>query len=208
MRSVVKTGKTVDEAIDEALKELNVVRDDVTVEILEAPSKGFLGLIGCKDAKVKVTLINDPVEIAQNFLEKMFKKMNINARLNIKKRNSNLYINIENVNKSDSGILIGKRGKTLDSIQYLVSLVVNKDRNKYIRVLLDTQNYRKKREQTLIKLAKKMASKAKRLNRPIKLDPMNPYERRIIHSALQEDSFVETYSEGEEPYRRVVIRAR
>lgn len=205
MKSVVKTAKTIDDAVREALLELGADRDDVLIKVLEEPSKGFLGLIGSKNAKVEVTVVNDPVEIAGNFLKMLFNKMNIKANTNIRREEKNLYVNIEDISDRDMGILIGKRGKTLDSIQYLISLTVNKERENYIRVFLDINNYRKKREETLIRLAEKMAFKAKRLRRDIKLEPMNPNERRIIHSTLQSNPYVETFSEGEEPFRRVVI---
>ncbi|WP_427340696.1 RNA-binding cell elongation regulator Jag/EloR [Caloranaerobacter sp. DY30410] len=205
MKSIVKTAKTIDDAVREALLELGADRDDVLVKVLEEPSKGFLGIIGCKDAKVEVTVVNDPVEIAGNFLKMLFNKMGIKASTNIKREGKSLFIDIEDISDRDMGILIGKRGRTLDSIQYLVGLVVNKERENYIRVFLDINNYRKKREETLIRLAEKMAFKAKRLRRDIKLEPMNSNERRIIHSTLQNNPYVETFSEGEEPFRRVVI---
>ncbi|EOC99428.1 RNA-binding cell elongation regulator Jag/EloR [Caldisalinibacter kiritimatiensis] len=208
MRSIVKTGKTVKEAVEEALNELQLEEDDVSIEVLNEPSKGFLGLIGAKDAKVKVTVTNDPVEMANNFLEILFAKMEIKADFQITRKDKDLNIEIENVDERDKGIIIGKRGKTLDALQYLVSLVVNKDREKYVRIILDIENYRHKREQTLIRLAKKMAAKSKALNKKIKLEPMNPYERRIIHSALQNDPNILTHSEGEEPFRRVVIERK
>jgi len=208
MRSIVKTGKTVEEAINLCLAELSVEREDVSIDILTEPSKGFFGLIGSKDAKVRITITNDPVEIADSFLNILLAKMNIDAKNTINRKKSDLYVNIEGINSSDMGILIGKRGNTLDSIQYLLSLVVNKNREKYIRVVLDTEDYRRKREETLVRLAEKMAGKAKSYRRTIRLEPMNPYERRIIHSALQNDPKIKTHSEGEEPYRRVVIELK
>jgi len=208
MKSVVKTAKTVEEAINLALLDLNTVKEDVIIEVLEEPSKGLFGLIGTKEAKVKVTLTNDPVSLAEDFLNSVFDKMNIVGTIAVEKKDTDLLVNIDNLSNSDMGILIGKRGNTLDSLQYLLSLVVNKDREKYLRVLVDIQNYRAKREETLIKLAHKMADKAKTYRRTVKLEPMNPYERRVIHSALQNSSNIRTYSEGEEPYRRVVIEFR
>lgn len=208
MKSVVRTAKTVEEAINLALLDLNTVIEDVIVEVLEEPSKGLFGFIGTKEAKVKVTVTNDPVSLAEDFLNSVFDKMNIVGTVAVEKKDTDLLVNIENLSNSDMGILIGKRGNTLDSLQYLLSLVVNKDREKYLRVLVDIQNYRAKREETLIKLAHKMADKAKTFRRTVKLEPMNPYERRVIHSALQNSSNIRTYSEGEEPYRRVVIEFR
>lgn len=208
MRSVVKISKTIEGAIQEALEELQVSRSDVEIEILEKPSKGIFGLIGTKDAAVRVTVINDPVEIAENFLTKMLLYMNIKANVSIKREGCQLYVDIVDISTSDMGIIIGKRGNTLNAIQYLVSLSVNKNREGFIKVLVDVKGYRKKREDTLIKLANKMAQKSRIYRKPIKLEPMNPYERRIIHSALQNVSGVTTYSEGEDPYRRVVIQAK
>lgn len=208
MKSIIKSSKTVQDAIKEALRELDVDRDDVSVEIIDEPNKGFLGFIGSKDAKVKVTKNHNPVKIAENFLNELLNKMEIKAELKTNKRLNDLDIEIVGENGDDMGAIIGKRGNTLDSIQYLISLIVNKESDEYIKVSLDTENYRKKREDTLIRLAKKMASKSKRTRKKIKLEPMNPYERRIIHSALQRDKNVNTHSEGQEPYRRVIIEAK
>lgn len=208
MRSVIKTSKTVEEAIKDALVELSVREEDVEIEIIEEPSKGLFGLIGVKEAKVKVTVVNDEIEIANKFLSKLLSSMNIKATNNIKREGSNLFVQIEEISPSDMGIIIGKRGNTLDSIQYLLSLAVNKDRVDYLKVVVDTEGYREKREDTLIRLANRMAEKAKYSRRPIKLEPMNPYERRIIHSTLQNIDGITTYSEGDEPYRRVVIQSK
>ena len=208
MKSVIKVGKTVDEAIEQALIELDANREDVEIEILEEASKGFFGLIGVKDAKVKVTLTFDPIEIADNFITKILTSMDIKAVNVITKEKENLNIDITDISSTDMGIIIGKRGNTLDAIQYLLSLAINKGNEDYIRVTLDTKGYRAKREDTLIRLAHRMAEKTKYSKRPVKLEPMNPYERRIIHSALQKTDGVVTFSEGKEPYRRVVIQSK
>lgn len=208
MRSVIKVSKTVDEAIKEALIELNINEDDVKIEIIEEPSKGLFGLIGAKDAKVKVSVVYDLIEIADNFISKLLLSMDIKAVNIIKKDGDVLKVDITDISSTDMGILIGKRGNTLDSIQYLLSLVINRKKENYIKVIVDTEGYRAKREETLIRLAKKMAEKARYGKRPVKLEPMNPYERRIIHSALQNTNGVTTYSEGDEPYRRVVIQSK
>ncbi|NLJ98307.1 MAG: protein jag [Tissierellia bacterium] len=208
MRSVVKVSKTVDEAVRIALEELDVTERDIHIEVLEEPSRGLFGLIGSKDATVKVTVVNDPVEKAQNFIDDLLSSMNIKGSCSIKKEGLCLNIDIINVNSSDMGIIIGKRGNTLDAIQFLTSLTINKDRDDYIKVLIDIKGYRKRREETLIRLANRMGRKAKYSEKPVKLEPMNPYERRIIHSALQYEDGISTYSEGEEPYRRVVIQAK
>lgn len=208
MKSVVKIAKTVDQAVEEALIELEARREDVEIEVIEEASKGFLGLIGVKDAKVKVSIVYDPVEIADTFLSKLLQTMDIKAVNVINKDKKRLLIDITDISPSDKGIVIGKRGNTLDAIQYLISLAVNKGQSGYLRVTVDTEGYRDKREQTLIKLAHRMADKAKNGNRPVKLEPMNPYERRIIHFALQKTEGIATYSEGEDPYRRIVIQAK
>lgn len=208
MKFVVKTAKTVDEALKEALVELDVKEDEVKVEVIDEPSKGLFGLIGAKEAKIMVSLINDPVELSDQFLTNVLSHMGINATNLIKKDENTLLVEITDISPSDMGILIGKRGNTLDSIQYLLSLAVNKNREDYLKVVVDSEGYRAKREATLKKLAGKMAEKAKYSRRPVKLEPMNPYERRIIHSTLQSFDGVNTYSEGDEPYRRVVIVAK
>ena len=204
MKSVVKISKTVEEAVNSALEELGANKEDVHVEILEEPSRGLFGLLGVKDAAVKVTV----VEKAENFLNKLLISMGIKGNAMVKKDGNNLSAEIVNISSSDMGIVIGKRGSTLDAIQYLLSLVINKDREDYIKVIIDVKGYRERREETLIRLANKMANKAKYSQRPVKLEPMNPYERRIIHSALQNVDGINTYSEGEDPYRRVVIQAK
>lgn len=208
MRYVIKQSRTVEDAIKDALLELEVSEEDVEVEVLEEASKGLFGLIGSKEAKVKVVVVNDEINIAKKFLDKIFTSMIIKADSDIRKEDGVLYVDINNVDPTDKGIIIGKRGNTLDSIQYLLSLAINKGKEDYIRVSLDIEDYRKKREETLVRLAEKMAEKAKYTKRPVKLEPMNPFERRIIHSALQKYNGVTTYSEGNEPFRRVVIQAK
>jgi len=202
MKFVEKTDKTIAEAISSALRELNTTRDRVEVEVIEEPSRGLFGIFGNKLAKVRVTVKDDPVEKATKFLEKVLDCMKIPAILKTELKGSNMHIEI--VGK-DVAILIGRRGQTLDSLQYLVSLVVNSGDSNYVRVVLDTENYRKKREETLIRLANKLAYKVKKFKKSIILDPMNPYERRIIHSALQNNPYVGTKSQGDEPNRKVVI---
>lgn len=205
MKSIIISSKTVQEGINEALLKLNVDRDEVDIEIIEEPNKGFLGFIGSKDAKIKVTVKNDPKKQAEKFLKSLLEKMDIDAEIKTSLHGDILDIELIGENSDAMGAIIGKRGNTLDSIQYIISLIVNKNSEKYIKILLDTENYRKKREDTLIRLAKKMAGKAKRTRKKIKLEPMNPYERRIIHSALQSDPYIKTFSEGEDPNRKVVI---
>ena len=206
MEYIEVRGKNVDEAIEKALKDLNVSREKVEIEVIQNESSGFLGLFGKKEAVIKATLIENPVVDAKDFLNKVFNAMNIESNLDIVEENNNLKIDM--LGEEASG-LIGYRGETLDSLQYLTNLVVNKGKGEdYLRVSIDTQNYREKRKETLRKLARKLARKAAKTNKQIKVEPMNPYERRIIHAELQGDRFVKTYSEGKEPYRRVVIEPK
>ncbi|MFD3155354.1 RNA-binding cell elongation regulator Jag/EloR [Haloimpatiens sp. FM7330] len=203
MKIIEVVGRNVEEAVKKGLDELKVTRDKVDIEVIEQGSKGFLGLIGVKEAKVKITVKKDYSSDARVFLRKVFDCMNIKSEIRIKEEKSVLKINLSGPNM---GLIIGHRGETLDSLQYLVSLAINKDnKDEYKRVIIDTENYRSKREQTLKKLAQKMAYKVKQNHRCMKLEPMNPYERRIIHAALQSDPSISTFSEGQEPYRRVVI---
>ncbi|WP_317366403.1 RNA-binding cell elongation regulator Jag/EloR [uncultured Tyzzerella sp.] len=250
---IQKIAKTVNLAIDEALKELNTTIDKIEYTVLQEPSKGFLG-IGSKPAKVLVKLKekNKPVDtstnhiqpkkdpsvisnintnqtekriprmvsedtfkgsnkeinknapnIATDFLNKIFTNMNISVEIDAKLTEKNtLLINLKG---DDIGVIIGKRGQTLDSLQYLTNLVVNKGEYSYMSVSIDTADYRERRKQTLEQLAINLAKKAKKTRRNVNLEPMNPYERRIIHGALQSDPMVKTYSEGDEPFRYVVI---
>lgn len=203
MKTIEMTGKTVEEALKNALDQLKLTKDKVNVEIIDEGSKGLFNLIGTKPAKIRVVKKVDCVDDAKQFLNDVLKSMNIEANIDIKEENDIININLYG---PKMGLVIGYRGETLDSLQYLVSLVVNKNHdNPYKRVVLDAENYRSKREETLIKVAQKTAYKVRKSGRPYKLEPMNPYERRVIHSALQEYSDINTYSEGEEPFRRIVI---
>lgn len=208
VKSIVKSGKSIDDAINLALSELNLERHEVEVEVLEEPTKRFFGLFGTTEAKVKVSVLPNSSAIAEEFLKSVFEKMDIEGNFEILVKKKDLFINIIDINSKDKGIIIGKRGNTLDSLQYLTSLVVNKESEKYVRVTLDSGSYREKREETLRSLARKMAEKAKSTKRPVKLEPMTAYERRIIHSALQRNADIKTYSEGKDPYRRIVIETK
>ncbi|MBC7088549.1 MAG: protein jag [Tissierellales bacterium] len=205
MKFVIKSSKTVEDALNEALVELNATKDEVEVEILEEPSKGLFGIIGGKEAKIKVTKKDDPKKIAQTFMENLLNKMDIEADCNVTLEGEVIQVEIVNLSDDDIGVLIGKRGSGLDSIQYLLNLVVNKNGENLYKTLVDVNNYRKKREEALVNLANKMAKRVLTYRKPVKLEPMNPYERRIIHSTLQNFDGITTYSEGNEPYRRVVI---
>lgn len=207
MKSIEMAGRTVEEAIENGLRVLRINKDKVNVEVIDKGNRGILGLLGTKPAKVKLTVKDDYEIIAKDFLREVLDKMDIKCEIHIKDEDDTLKINLVG---PKMGILIGHRGETLDALQYLLSLVINKNNkeNEYKRVILDTENYRKKREETLIKLANRLAYKVKRYNKSITLEPMNPYERRIIHAALQTHPYVTTHSEGEEPFRKVVIELK
>lgn len=214
MEMITVSAKTVDEAVTKALIQLETTSDKLVYEVVEKGSAGFLG-IGAKPAVIRAgKKEEEPEEIApvpvsledkaRNFLNQVFEAMGLEVTLEISLNEEEQEMSI-NLIGDDMGILIGKRGQTLDSLQYLVSMVLNKETEGYLRVKLDTENYRARRKETLETLAKNIAYKVKRTKRSVSLEPMNPYERRIIHSALQNDKYVTTKSEGEEPFRHVVI---
>ena len=204
---VEKTGKNVQEALSLALIELDAEEDDIEYEILEEGNKGLLGLIGSKQAKVRVWLNIDRRTTAEDFIFDVLEKMGIEATVSSFESEEDNSINIT-IEGPDSGIIIGRRGETLDALQYLASLVVNKDYDEYKRVVLDVENYRKKRKDALVRLSNKLAQRVVITKKSITLEPMNPYERRIIHSCLQENRSVKTYSVGDEPNRKVVIATK
>ena len=199
------TGKTVDDALTNATVSLGVTSSEIKYEVVEEGSSGFLG-IGSKDAIIKVVISTeeDPKQVAKEFLDGVFEAMQleVNISMEFNEEDDTLLIDLAG---PEMGVLIGKRGQTLDSLQYLTNLTVNRSSEKYTRVKIDTEDYRRRRKETLENLAKNMASKVKRTKKAVTLEAMNPYERRIIHSALQNDNNVTTHSEGEEPYRYVVI---
>ena len=197
------TGKTVEDAVMEAAIKLETTSDKLDYEILEKGSSGFLG-IGSKSAKIKARKLMETVDRVEEFLADVFAAMQIDAKIEITENKEENTMNVD-LSGEDMGVLIGKRGQTLDSLQYLTSLVVNKEQQDYVRVKVDTENYRSRRKDTLENLAKNIAFKVRKTRKPVVLEPMNPYERRIIHSALQGNKYVETYSEGNEPYRHVVV---
>lgn len=202
------SAKTVDDAITAACQEFTVTSDRLDYEVIEEGSSGFLG-IGSKPALIKARVKEEIKKIsiadaAKNFLKEVFEAMNMAVVIEVNYKEAEKSMDID-LSGEEMGVLIGKRGQTLDSLQYLVSLVVNKNVEDYIKVKVDTENYRERRKETLENLARNISYKVKRTKRPVSLEPMNPYERRIIHSALQNDKYVTTHSEGEEPFRRVVV---
>jgi len=203
--SIEKTGKTVQDAISAALSELKLSEEDVDIEVLDEGTKGIFGIIGSKVARIKASVKEEETnrcDIASDFIYTILNNMEVEAEIRVNEDDENIVVD---VNGDDIGIIIGRRGETMDALQYLTSLVVNKGYEDYKRVILNVENYRQKREETLVKLANRLAEKVVKYKKPVTLEPMNPYERRIIHSSLQGHKYVETYSTGEEPKRKVVI---
>lgn len=231
-KSTEKKAKTIEEAIELALAELGVARENAKLELIQEPAKGFLG-IGAKDAIVRATVADNskveskpaksgnaaprpkrqktgsgiynselPEENAKNFVSDILSAMGLDVTVTAELKDDVVNVNLDGDNM---GVVIGKRGDTLDSIQYLTSLVVNQKSEDYIKVSIDTENYRQKREEALVALAERLAAKVTRTGKKFALEPMNPYERRIIHSSLQDSEDVTTFSVGQEPYRKVVI---
>lgn len=203
MKEVIATGKNTEEAIESALLELNAKREDVNIEVMETSNKGLFGIFGQKDAKVKVTVNVDPTEKIVEFVGGIMEKMGITAQVETElKENNRIYINIVG---DDMGIIIGRRGETLDALQHIIQLYVNKEYEEFYKVTVDTENYRTKREEALTNLAQGLAKRVIRTRKEIVLEPMKPYERRIIHTALQNYNKVKTHSIGEEPNRKLVV---
>ncbi|MBQ7246772.1 MAG: protein jag [Lachnospiraceae bacterium] len=197
------TGKNLDEALANAQADLSATSDEIEYEVVDKGSTGLLGL-GSRPALIKARKNFSIEGTAVDFLKDVFRSMNMEVEIELRYNEIEKEMNIELIG-DDMGILIGKRGQTLDSLQYLTSLVVNKATDEHIRVKLDIENYRERREETLVNLAKNIARKVKKNRHEIELEPMSPNERRIIHSTLQKDHYVTTRSEGEEPYRHVVV---
>jgi len=199
---VEKTAKTVDDAVDQAIAELGISRDEIDIEIIDQPTKGFLGLLGAKPARVKVMVKDTPARRVRTIMSDILGTMDLNAKMNIAEKDNTVIINLEGDNL---GILIGRRGETLDALQYLINLSVNKNLESRRKFIIDIEGYRQRREDTLKKLAQKLADKATQRGRNVVLEPMNSLERRIIHTALQGRDDISTFSEGEEPYRKIII---
>lgn len=201
MEFIEVSAKTVEDALTEALVQLGATSDQVEYEVVEKGSAGFLG-IGSKAAVIKVRKKCSVEDSIREFLGKVFDAMELEVEIVITNEDNNYAVDLKG---ADMGVLIGKRGQTLDSLQYLTNLAVNKNTDEHVKVKIDTEDYRNRRKETLENLAKNIAYKVKRTKRAVSLEPMNPFERRVIHSALQNDKFVTTHSEGEEPYRHVVV---
>lgn len=202
MQTVEKTGKTVEEAIELALSEMGISREEAEIDVIEQPIKGILGFLGTKPARVKVVVKNSPSRRARAFLDSIFKTMDLDADVTIRENENTVMVDLQG---EKLGILIGRRGETLDALQYLMNLSVNKNLDSRKKIILDIEGYRQRREETLKNLAFKLADKARQRGRSVVLEPMNSLERRIIHTALQEAQDITTFSEGEEPYRKIII---
>ena len=203
MEFIEVSAKTVNDAITDALVQLGVTSSQLEYEVVNEGSTGFLGF-GSKPAVIKARKKFSIEDTVRDFLKRVFEAMDMEVEIISKYDEDSSMVEVE-FKGSEMGVLIGKRGQTLDSLQYLTNLAVNKQSDKYVKVKLDTEDYRKRRKDTLENLAKNISYKVKRTKRPVALEPMNPFERRVIHSALQNDRFVSTHSEGEEPYRHVVV---
>ena len=201
MEFIEVSAKTVEDALTEALVQLGATSDQVEYEVVEKGSAGFLG-IGSKAAVIKVRKKCSVEDSIREFLGKVFDAMELEVEIVITNEDNNYAVDLKG---ADMGVLIGKRGQTLDSLQYLTNLAVNKNTDEHVKIKIDTEDYRNRRKETLENLAKNIAYKVKRTKRAVSLEPMNPFERRVIHSALQNDRFVTTHSEGDEPYRHVVV---
>jgi spoIIIJ-associated protein len=202
VREITATGLSVEEAVQSALKQLNANREEAEITILEEGKKGFLGLFGTKPAVVKAVKIPNPAEEARLFLIEVIRNMNVQAEVEMIQEGKNVTFQIEG---DKVALLIGKRGQTLNSLQYLTQLVANRHSNHYLQITVDAENYRTRRKETLVQLAQKLAHQAVRTSKEVPLEPMPSYERKIIHAALVNQHRITTYSVGEEPNRHLVI---
>ncbi len=202
VQTIEKKGKSVDEAIKAALDELSCEIDDVIIEVIEEPSKGLLGLVK-KPAIVKVSVREKPEEDVRAALEDLLNKMKLDYRINnVEWEEGRVRINITG---KDMGLLIGRKGETLNAVQFVLGLIVNRNREEKVRVVLDVEDYRKKREESLEALALRLSDRVKKTRKSVVMRPMSSQERRIVHTALQGDPQISTYSMGDEPNRKVVI---
>lgn len=202
MKQVTATGQTVDGAVESALAQLNTTRDRTEIKIIDEGKKGLFGIFGSKPAVVKVTVKIDPVEEAQKFLQNVVSTMGVSATIDVKRNGKNVTFNLSG---EKIAVLIGKRGQTLNSLQYLTQLVANRFSDQYLNIMVDAENYRGRREETLIQLAERLADKVTRTRQNVSLEPMPSYERKVIHTALVNHPKVKTSSNGSDPNRHIVI---
>lgn len=205
MKKIMVTGKTIEDAISAGLEQLGLSRERVHIDIVEHPVKGLFGLIGAKEAKVELTPVHDPIDAAITFLEEVLHNMSLDATVE-RVRKDELETLV--ISGKELGIIIGRRGQTLDALQYLVNIVANRSSEGRVRLILDAENFRERRRQTLIQLAHRLADRVVKTNKEVVLEPMSPLERKVIHSELQDVPNVKTYSKGDEPNRRVIITRR
>jgi spoIIIJ-associated protein len=200
---LIVSGKTVEGAIEKAVQELGTAKEQLTYRVIEEPKKGFLGFIGSRLAKIEACVKPDPVEEAFIFLQQLLEKMEVNVEVTKREKDGACLFQLQGID--DIGRIIGKRGQTLDSLEYLTNLVANRQHDKYVKIELDAENYRKKRKQALQQLAQRVGKKVRLTNQKTKLEPMNGIERKIIHSVVQGLPEVVTYSQGQGLNRHVVI---
>ena len=202
MRAVEKRGRSVEEAVSAALAELGLTRDEVDIEVVEEPSKGLFGFLGGREAVVRVRERESRISRCKRFVEDIFRAIGVDDDVQVRESEEYLYIEVKG---ESAGALIGHRGRALDALQYLINLSVGRDDQDKRKVVLDIEEYRKRREETLRRVASRAGERVKRTRRPVALEPMSAAERRVVHMALQGDPEVSTHSEGDEPYRHVVI---
>jgi spoIIIJ-associated protein len=202
MKTVTVTGKSIEDAVRDGLRQLNATEDRVHITVLEQPSKGLFGLFGVKEAKVRLELLPDPIEEAASFLRDMFKAMQLSVQIERVPTKEGVDFHLRG---PELGILIGKRGQTLDSIQYLANIVANRYSDSHLKITIDAEQFRERRKKTLEELAHRLASRVLKSRKEVILEPMSAAERKIIHAELQNHPSVKTYSKGDEPNRRVVI---
>jgi spoIIIJ-associated protein len=202
VNEITATGQSVTEAVNSALAQLNTTKDRIDITIIDEGKKGIFGIFGSRPAVVKAVLKLDPIEEAKNFLVDVGKKMDVLIEVEVRQDGKSVQFILSG---DKIAILIGKRGQTLNSLQYLTQLVINRYSNQYFNVLLDAEDYRKRRNDTLIQLAERLALKAVRTGQKIALEPMPSYERKTIHTALAANKKIKTFSDGNDPHRHIVI---
>lgn len=212
MKTYEFEGDSTEEAIEKASQELSLPVEDLDIDIIEPGSTGIFGLVGTKKTKIRVNVREDEglddtkgFETAKQILEGILALIPVETSVSIKQSDGKISLNIEG---DSSGILIGRKGKTLDALQYIVNMAVNKTSEKKIRIEIDSENYRQKRVESLTQLALKIGDKAKKFKKPFTTSLLNPQERRIVHLALKEDENLETMSRGEGILKKVVIKPK
>ncbi|MEK3885379.1 RNA-binding cell elongation regulator Jag/EloR [Paenibacillus sp. PL2-23] len=206
MKKIVASGKTIDDAVRNGLAQWQVTEDRVEVVVLEQPSKGLFGLFGAKEAKVELSLIPDPIEEAEQFLHEVAGTMGMSVRIDRNHTREGTLLSVSG--GGDLGMLIGRRGGTLDALQYLTNIVANRYATSHLRIVLDAEDFRERRRKTLEELSDRLAGRVIRTRKEVVLEPMSSHERKVIHSQLQNHPKVKTFSKGDEPNRRVVIALR